>query len=214
MDKKDENTEEKDLKEQSKKEKADAVGTNDSKDSGEELEPESEEQPKKYFHPSPSSDLYAGSHSRSGKKMPFLLGIAIIILILGGLFYFLKARPKASVEPSPSSATIAEESTPQPSPTPEFDRSKYTLRVLNGTSTQGLAASTSAKLKDLGYNIERTVNATNSAFLKTIIRVKPNLEELLENLLKDLAGIDIEGEEGPELKDSDTSGGEVILGSQ
>lgn len=173
------------------------------------------EESRKYFHPSPSSDLYAGSpQPRSGRKIPFILGIAVIILILGGLFYFLKARPVAKVEPSPSPAVSLEGPSPQPSPSPSFDRAKYTLRVLNGTSTQGLAASTSAKLKDLGYKIEKVANATNSAFLKTVVRVKPDLEELLENLLKDLSGLDFEGEMGPELKDSDTSDGEVILGAK
>lgn len=168
----------------------------------------------KYFHPSPSSDLYAGSSQpRSGRKIPFILGVAVILLILGGLFYFLKARPKAKVEPSPSPAVSLEESSPQPSPSPSFERSKYTLRVLNGTSTQGLAASTSAKLKDLGYKIEKVANATNSAFLKTVVRVKPNLEELLENLIKDLMS-DLKGEKGPDLKDSDTSDGEIILGQE
>lgn len=195
------------------------------KDQKEEEESESQgvkesEESREYFHSSSTSDLYAGSpHSRSVKKIPFLLGIVIIILILGGLFYFLKARPQAKVEPSPSPVSSLEEPTSQPSPSPSFDRSKYTLRILNGTKTQGFAASTSAKLKDLGYKIEKTTNATNSAFLKTVVRVKSDLvksdfEELLENLLRDLSGLDLKGEAGSELKDSDTSDGEVILGSQ
>lgn len=173
----------------------------------------------KYLHSSPSQ-IFAGP-KRSGKKIPFLLGIAVIVLILGGLFYFLRARTETEVEPSPSPVTFIEEPTSLPSPSPGFDRSTYTLRVLNGTKTQALAASTSAKLKDLGYKIERTGNATNSAFLKTFVRVKPNLdpdsigvEDLLENLLKDLSGLDFEGEEGPELKESDSADGEVILGAE
>lgn len=169
-----------------------------------------------------SSQIYAGApHPRSRKKIPVLLGIGIIIVILGGLFYAFRGAGETKVKPSPSPAAFFEEPSPQPSPTPSFDRSKNTLRVLNGTKTQGLAASTSAKLKDLGYKIEKTANATNSAFLKTVVRVKPDLdpdsigvEELLRNLLKDLSGLDFEGEEGPELKESDTSDGEVILGAE
>lgn len=179
----------------------------------------SESDSNKYFHSS------VQPYQRSSRKIPFLLGIAAILLILGGAFYFLKVRP-GTQEPSPSPKSISPslEESPSPSPQPSFDRSKYTLRILNGTATQGLAASTSAKLKDLGYRIERTANASNSAFLKTVVRVKPRsvdmnvvkpgLEELLEKMLADLSSIDFKGEEGPQLKDSDTADGEVIIGSE
>lgn len=162
-----------------------------------------------------SSQIYAGHpRSRSGKKIPSLLGIGIIILVLLiSLFLFRGSGEK--VEPSPTPLPLSEtEPTSSPLPEASFDRSDYKLRVLNGTTTSGLAASTSAKLKDLGYKIEKVANATNSAFLKTEVRVKPDLKELLENLLKDLSAIEFEGEEGPQLKDSDTSDGEVILGAE
>lgn len=159
---------------------------------------------------------YVGSpHSHSGKKIPFLLGFAIIILVLAiSLFLFRGSGEKLKPSPVPSvvegSSSISE-SESIPSPKASFDRSKYTLRVLNGTKLNGLAASTSAKLKELGYKIEKVANATNSAFPKTVVRVKPDLKELLENLIKDLMP-GSEGEEGPELKESDSAFGEVILG--
>lgn len=164
----------------------------------------------KVFHSSGSSKIYVGQPG-SGKKIPFLLGVLIIILILGALFYFLKIRPGTKIQPASSPSTTIEFSSPLPSPTPSFERSKYTLRLLNGTKTQGLAASTSAKLKDLGYKIEKTGNATNSAFLKTLVRIKPGFKELLDNLLKDLMP-DFKGSDGPELKDADNVDGEIILG--
>ncbi len=179
---------------------------------GEKLE---NDQSHKYFHSSGSSEIYTGHpHSRFAKKIPILLGIAIIILILGASFYSFKAREGTKEQLSPSPGVFVEEPSSTPSPTPGFDRANYTLRVLNGTKREGLAASTSAKLKELGYKIERTGNATNSAFLKTIVRAKSDLEELLENLLGDLSTLDFEGEEGPELKENDTSDGEIILGAE
>lgn len=160
-----------------------------------------------------SSQIYVGHpRSRSGKKIPSLLGIGIIILVIAiSLFIFRGSGEK--VEPSPTPLPLSEtEPTPPPSPEASFDRSDYKVRVLNGTTTSGLAASTSAKIKDLGYKIEKTANATNSAFLKTVLRVKPDLKDLLENLIKDLSVLKFEGEKGPDLKDSDTSDGEIILG--
>lgn len=182
---------------------------------GEKLE---DDQSRKYFHSSGSSEIYASQpHSRSAKKIPIFLGIAIIILVLGASLYFLRARPENQSEATPSptfESTPNQELTLSPQPATSFERSKLSLRVLNGTKLNGLAASTSAKLKDLGYKIERTGNATNSAFLKTIVRVKPDLDKLLENLLQDLSALDFEGEEGPQLNKDDTSDGEIILGAK
>ena len=181
-------------------------------DSPEEAEEEKSEQPRKFFHSSGSqSDIYAGPQKLgSGKRIFLVLGI-IALVGLGTFFYSLRAGSKDSkVSSSPTPLPVVQ-STPTPQPSPSFDRTEYTLRVLNGTSTQGLAASTSAKLKELGYKIEKTANATNSAFEKTVVRVKSEQDIFLETLLKDLMP-DYNGEKGPELKDSDTSDGEIILG--
>ena len=170
--------------------------------------------PSKFFHSSQASDLYATTPtSSSGKKRFLIMGI-VGLVIAGAIFYFLKDKfgGQTKVSPSPAAVSPIIKESPSPSPEVSFERSKYTIRVLNGTKLTGMAASTSAKLKDLGYKIERTGNATDSAFLKTVVRVKPDLEELLANLLKDLSALDFKGEEGLQLKDSDTSDGEVILG--
>ena len=170
------------------------------------------EQPRKFFHSSQSQpEIYAGqSRGGSSKKIYVVLGI-LALLALGAFFYSLRGGSKdAKPAPSPAAAPVVQ-STSTPEPSPSFDRSKFTIRVLNGTTTQGRAASVSAKLKDYGYEIEKTGNATNSAFLKTVVRVKSGIEGILQALIEDLAP-DFKAEEGPGLKDSDTSDGEVILG--
>lgn len=175
-------------------------------------EPESTEQPKRFFHSSASQpEIYAGqSREGSGKKIFIVLAV-LALLALGAFFYSIRGGSKTT-KPSPTPIPLVQ-STPTPEPSPSFDRSAHKIRVLNGTSTQGLAASVSAKLKDLGYVIERSGNATNSAFLKTVVRVKSTVEGILEVLIMDLKP-DFKAEGGPELKDSDTSDGEIILGKE
>jgi hypothetical protein len=104
--------------------------------------------------------------------------------------------------------------TPTPEPTPEaVDRSKFKIRVLNGTTKTGLAASVSAKLKDLGYQTDKVGNATNSAFQTTLVRVKQSSTGLLDQLIRDVAP-DFSAASSTELKDSDSADGEVILGTK
>ncbi|MBI4038323.1 LytR C-terminal domain-containing protein [Candidatus Daviesbacteria bacterium] len=162
----------------------------------------------------PSEGAYSNNQSSSGVSKPALFMVGIIILLLIGTTGYL-LRGKFSNSPSlPSPSPSLEITTPEPSPTPlTLDRSKYTIRILNGTSKSGLAASISAELKDLGYKIGKTGNATNSAFLKTVVRVKEGVIELSDQLIKDLSP-DFEAEVGAPLKSSEDVDGEVILGAK
>ena len=143
--------------------------------------------------------------------------VVVVLILIGAAGFFLKTRiDKLTAEPSPTplAETPIATATSTPEPTPSFDKSKYTIRVLNGTKTSGLAASVSAKLKDLGYTIDKTGNATNSAFTNTVVRVKKDSSTgLLEQLIKDLSP-DYSAKESIKLKDSDTNDAEIILGTE
>ncbi|MBI2021501.1 LytR C-terminal domain-containing protein [Candidatus Daviesbacteria bacterium] len=164
------------------------------------------------------SNQYSSSNSRSGgrsSKLHIIILLLIGLAVIGGTVYVLKSQFGQS-NPSPTPSSIAE-STPTPSPspslTPSVDRSKFKIRVLNGTTKSGLAASVSAKLKNLGYQTDKTSNATNSAFQKTVIKVKQAATSLIDQLVKDLAP-DFDASGTSDLKDSDSADGEVILGQK
>ena len=140
-----------------------------------------------------------------------IIGIVVIgftVYILKGGFGDLSLTTKSSPSPSP-----VENPSSTPTPTPKPDRAQYKLRVLNGSGKTGLAASVSAKLKDLGYQTDKTGNATNSAFAQTIVRVKSSLESFIPQIVKDLAP-DFDAAGNSSLKDSDTVDIEVILGAR
>jgi len=152
--------------------------------------------------------------SEDGISKPALvITIIVVLAILAGGGFFLKTRiDKITATPSPTPFVEAPvESAPTPEPTPEFDRSKYTLRILNGTKTAGLAASVSAKLKDLGYSVAKTGNASTSA--ETTIKVKEDATGLFEQLAQDLSA-DFKAVAGDALKDSDDVDAEVTLGAE
>lgn len=173
---------------------------------------QSDEDTSRSFH-APTTGIY-NDRPRGSSKMMMLILAVIVLVVIGASAYFLRGKITGSSEPSPSplEEISVTESTPAPTPS-GLDRSKLTIRVLNGTNKAGLAASVSAKLKDLGYKIEKTGNATNSAFPRTLVRVKGDVTDLIAQLVKDLAP-DYDASEGAKLKGSDTADGEVILGTK
>lgn len=159
----------------------------------------------------PSSGLYSSQKSGPGKVLLLILGL-IVLLAIGATGYLLRdkfTRPEPTPAPAPELETPAVE----PTPTPSFERSKYTIRVLNGTKTSGLAASVSGKLKDLSYNPGKTGNATSSAIAQTTIRLKGSPEGLLEALIKDLSD-EYDAIAGKALDEDDDVDAEVIIGTK
>ncbi len=159
----------------------------------------------------PSSGLYSSQKSGPGKVLLLVLGL-IVLLAIGATGYLLRNK-FTKAEPSPTPTPELQAPAAEPSPTPSFDRSKFTIRVLNGTSTSGLAGSESAKLKDLGYKIGKTGNATSSATPRTLVKVKASASGLSDALIKDLKS-DYDASDAGKLKDSDDADGEVVLGSK
>lgn len=158
---------------------------------------------------------------RRGKSKNLLLQLAVLSVIglsvIGGTVYALKMQFKGmGTAPSPSPSLEASIPSPTPSPSPEvsIDRSAYKVRVLNGTSTSGLAATVMAKLKELGYQTDRTGNATNSAFTQTQIRIKPSAIDVVAQLIRDLAPDRKAASSSSALKASDAADIEIILGTE
>lgn len=167
----------------------------------------------------PSTGFYSSHTQKRGSNIfQFLvlglIGLGVIaaaIYLLKGNFNFIAGDQAKLEDQSKIESPITQTPTPEPTPTPiAVDRSLYTVRVLNGTSQSGLAASVSASLKELGYKTEKSKNATNSAFSQTIVRIKEE-KELFNQLVQDLKG-QFEAIEGPVLKSSDSSDAEIILG--
>lgn len=161
------------------------------------------------------SNLYTNRRPKNRKGLNTLLLLVIALLVIGGSIYLLKGKFSGQKGGPSYNNPVVSSSTPEPTPipTPVFDRSVFTVRVLNGTTKSGLAASVSAKLKSLGYQTDKTGNATNSAFLRSVVRVKDNDASLSAQLVKDLSP-DFSADTSTPLKSADNADAEVILGQQ
>lgn len=140
-----------------------------------------------------------------------IIGIAVIgftVYILKGGFGEISLTSQPSPSPSPVETPVA-----TPTPTPEPDRAQYKVRILNGSGKTGLAKTVADKLKELGYQIEKTGNATNSAFTQTIVRVKSADESAIAQVVKDLAP-EFDAAGNTSLKSDDAANIEIILGAK
>lgn len=168
--------------------------------------------PKSIFREDSGFEITA--KKRSLPKTLFILAL-LIALLTGGFFFKDRLLSLLKSKPAENKAAeiIISTPSPTPSPTPAFDRSKYSLRVLNGTAKTGQAASLADKLKGLGWKIDSVGNATNSATPQTYIRAKENLPELVQTLIKDLSP-DLVASQSSNIKTSDKADAEVVIGKK
>lgn len=157
----------------------------------------------------------AHKQANSNKPVHLIILVLVGLGVIGATVYLLKggSLSKPTPSPTPEASVAVASPTPSPSPVVVIDRSKFSIRVLNGTAKSGLAASVSARLKALGYLTEKTGNATNSAFTQTVIRVKSAAIGLLEQLIKDLQP-DFEATSSSSLQVSDSADAEVVIGAK
>ena len=159
--------------------------------------------------------------AKRANKFHLLILVIIGIVVIGFTVYILKGgfgdiKIGGTTTPSPSpSATATPEATPTPTPEPTVERGGFTVRVLNGTSTSGLAGQIRDKMRELGYKTSTPGNASDSDVEQTEIRVKEGSESasLYETLKLDLAP-DYEAVEGEKLDDKVAYDAEVTIGAK
>jgi hypothetical protein len=90
---------------------------------------------------------------------------------------------EVTVEPSPTpSATATATPEPTSTPSPTATAQAGTIRVLNGTTTNGLAAATRDELIAASLSVRTIGNATNRTYTKTIVYYSSGNETLAQNV--------------------------------
>lgn len=148
------------------------------------------------------------------------IGVIIIILaiLLGGAFIF-RDRISSKLNGPPQVTDEGEKQpfpTPQPSPTPtpiSLDRSQLKVRVLNGTTKTGAAATLADKLKKLEWQITNTGNNSRQDIAGTLVRAKSATDSAAQVLVFDLAP-DLKASISADLKKTDKADLEVVIGKE
>lgn len=167
----------------------------------------------------PISGIYGSSRGGSGSlSSKIWVAIPVLLLVLAftivALFgdEIISKFNTESVQPEITPAPLVE---PTATPTPEvvIDRSKHSLRVLNGTLQSGAAGTLAETLKEKGWNVIKVGNAPKFDNPKTYIKVKKGLLDLENLLLKDLSG-QYDATSAGGLDVSDKADAEVVIGQE
>lgn len=184
-------------------------------------DPDSDPEQEPYKTTEAASFASLPSRKRNWKKLIYLLGAILIIVVL---FNVTRTLTGGSKTPSPTPTPIVEE-TPEPvveEPTPEptssidsatgLDRAELSVTVQNGSGEAGVAKKAGDLLKDLGYNLVSTGNADNYDYTDVTVRVKATDKKYLPLLIKDLSGTYTIGASSSDLSASESAEAVVIVG--
>lgn len=164
---------------------------------GEEEVPETEEKPSKT------------------KFLLIIFVVAIIGLIIGGVFYYRSKvnKPKTTDQPEPSPVA---EITPTPTEEPsaeEIDFSEYTVSILNGSGIPGEAGKVEKLIADLGFESIETGNAESYDYEATELSAKKDLPDAVISEIENLLGDSYEIERaGTSLAEDSTYDVIIIVG--
>lgn len=140
-----------------------------------------------------SLDDSEDNDNKGSKKVAFIIVIVALVAfslgaVAGGLVVYRQnvsnANNQAAAKDSAPSKQTESSPTPEPTAAP-VDLTKYKIKVLNGSDTKGAAGSLKDDLTKAGFNVSSTGNATNSAFIKTVISTKKEVDSSYIAKLKD-----------------------------
>lgn len=164
--------------------------------------------------PSLSSNKPVLAPKGDRSKLAVFIPVLILIIIAGVMVYYRHnllsiinpPKQEAEIKPVPTE-------TPTPTPTVGVERSKYTVRVLNGTPKSGAAGVLAEELKAKGWLIDKTGNATSSAIAESYVQGKVDLTDVIKALIADVSDYQVTPS-AVILKPSDKADLEFVIGKK
>jgi len=132
-----------------------------------------------------------------------LVATAIAVLVSG---YFYWQSKKEIPQPSPTPTTVKTEEK-----TYVFNRSDWSIEVLNGSTKAGAASKLAKDLETLGYKITKTGNADNKDYKNSSVALSTDIKKYKAVFLGDLDGKITLSETTETQKDS-TASAQIIIG--
>lgn len=136
--------------------------------------------------------------------------------VAGGIIVYQKVDInllKQVVQKDDTSQKTKISPTPIPTEVP-VDLTKYSIRVLNGSEIEGEASKLKDALETEGFTVSSIGNASESSFLKTVIRTKTEVDEEYLEKLKTFLLKTYELEDVEELEESADDDIEIIIGAE
>lgn len=138
---------------------------------------------------SPPPQISNDELPKTPAKKSYLFMLLLLFIVIGvsiGGFFMLKTYfPAAGVQKKvvPSITPTITEVVSEASDSAEIDLSQYSIEILNGSGTPGVAGELEGVLEDAGYNVTTTGNADSYDFKKTQVNYKASVSSEFKKAL-------------------------------
>lgn len=146
-----------------------------------------------------------------------LLFVYVAILAAGGYFMYqlgLKKGEEAAKLEIEKQIEKEKAAVPTATPTPSIDKSKYKIKVLNGTGISGEAARAKELLEGDGFTVSSVGNASSQGNVDTTIETKEEVESDFVSALKETIGKTYKVGDVKTITTSETTDIVIILGGK
>lgn len=141
--------------------------------------------------------------NKRGKFLTLIFTIGILSAIVGGIAIYKQAL---------TSNQKTTETTPSSTPSVEIPLNQYTLRILNGSGTAGVAVNMKKVLVDKGYQVVEIGNA-DTKHEETLIEGKVSVNKSFLSDLKNIMATYSANIKEDTLQNSESVDIQIILGS-
>lgn len=148
-----------------------------------------------------------------GRKK-IIIAIVVFVVLIGGSFFLIKGKTSQKKDQSKTSDKTTVTETPEPTEEPEFKKSDFTIKILNGSGKAGLSGSLQKDLEEKGYKVESTGNADNFNYKTTIIQAKEKAPSKFVDELKDILSDKYGSVETEKLDEDEDIDAVIIIGGQ
>lgn len=143
------------------------------------------EKDRAFFNQSP--DDYDNKKS----SLPYFFTIMLITFIVGlaffaGIYYAVINKPSKNISNNKKNGEAVVSPTFAPPTSQPINLAAYTIQVLNGTSSPGLAAKVKTDLETEGFKVLSVGNAENTDFVKTEILARKKVNRKFIDKLKEV----------------------------
>lgn len=159
----------------------------------------------------PTFDAAVPLEKHNRKLFAFGIFVTLLIISLTATASYFLINDKFQEKTTIQNLEIKQEDRAPKTQTTTFNKSAWTLEILNGSQIAGSAGNIAQKLENLGFKVLKIGNADNKNYQSTQIYIQDSLKDQTPAFLKEISTVVKNATSAASLKDS-TAAARIIIG--
>lgn len=152
---------------------------------------------------------------KKSSKLPYIITLVIIVGgLAGAIYYSMQTRMPSEDAAIEDEINLKVDPTPTEATAEDVDRSEYTIEILNGSGTAGVARTLQDLLEDEEFVVGDVGNADSYDYEETVIQAKEDVSQAYIKELQDTLSDDYTLAEIEVLDEDAGSDVVVIIGAE